>query len=319
MFKILIVKLGAIGDAIMASTIVPEARRIHPNAHITWLCGTEIVDLVNTFKGVDDVVSIDNRGLAGGKLDKAKTVLSAWQKLKGERFDLIITAHSDSRYLLLTKFVSANERRSFGGRALIPGRYHATEYARLVSGMDDSIEMEFPFAESNIVATPSDMILLAPGGAKNIMMSSSLRRWNIEYYVALAKMLIDKGFNVGLVGSNGDLWAQEAFYGLNVTSFIGKTTIPELMALIGGAKAVVSHDSGTMHIAYYMGRPLVSIFGATSPNSFTPKNVSYLSAQLPCSPCYDGKNYAACSDNICMQRVTPEMVIERLSQIIDLY
>jgi heptosyltransferase-2 len=90
------------------------------------------------------------------------------------------------------------------------------------------------------------------------------------------------------------------------------------MSLIGGARALVSHDSGAMHIAYLMGTPLISLFGATLPSSRLPTAYkdAALSVELPCIPCYDGKNYANCSSNICLQMITPDMVIEKILLLI---
>jgi heptosyltransferase-2 len=161
------------------------------------------------------------------------------------------------------------------------------------------------------------MILLAPGGAKNAMMTSNLRRWPIEHYVTLAKSLLERGERIGLIGGKDDLWAEDFFAGLDITSFIGKTNIPQLMTLIKGAKALVSHDSGVVHIAYYQGTPLVALYGPTSANNFLPPSLHRYSLSIPldCAPCYDGRFYADCKANECMQQITPLSVLQTLSSL----
>ena len=73
--------------------------------------------------------------------------MSGWSALRGRRFDLVITAHSDPRYRMLAARVRAAERRWLGERdarpRLVPGRYYGDEYVRLVTGVDDGTAVSF--------------------------------------------------------------------------------------------------------------------------------------------------------------------------------
>jgi heptosyltransferase-2 len=149
------------------------------------------------------------------------------------------------------------------------------------------------------------------------MSNMSLRRWDTENYVRLAKELIKKGYKVGLIGSDTDLWVEKHFEGLDVKSFIGKTDITGLISLIKSARAVVSHDSGPFHITCMTDTPLVGIFGPTQSKFWLPKrgNISAIDAKTICSPCYDGRFYADCTDNICMRSITVEEVLSELMKL----
>ena len=316
----LIIKISALGDAVMASSMISAIRSKHPDAHITWFCGEEIFDLVKLFKGIDNILTVDNKLLSGGILNKIKFVFKCWKILLGKKFDLCVTGHSDFRYRLLSLSARCKICRRFGGRfGPLPGRYHGTEYVRLAIGHDHSIENPYPAAEINVLPSSlsKGMVLLLPGGARNIMRNDNLRGWPVEHYAALAEKLISKAIPVGLIGGKDDLWVEDKFKLLPVISFIGKTSVRELLELIAGASAVVAHDSGPMHMTYALNTPLAAIFGPVMPQTRLPAEIigNVIYSDIPCSPCYDGRNYADCRDNICMRSIPVCEIVKKLEEI----
>jgi heptosyltransferase-2 len=81
-----------------------------------------------------------------------------------------------------------------------------------------------------------------------------------------------------------------------------------------GADLVVSHDTGPMHLARLVRAPLVALFGPTNPHEllWTDETVTVLwgGGHLACRPCYDGREFARCADNICLSSVSPAVVHE---------
>ena len=106
------------------------------------------------------------------------------------------------------------------------------------------------------------------------------KRW--PYFRELAQKL---GPRAVLLGSEKDAQAGAALPGLNL---IGKTTLDEAIRLIAGADAVVSNDSGLMHVAAALGRPQVALFGSSSPLHTPPASdkARVLWLHLECSPCF---------------------------------
>jgi heptosyltransferase-2 len=321
--KVLIIKLSALGDAVMASSLLAALRsRYGEDIHITWLAGSEIAELVALYKGVDELWTVDNSLLARGLFGRLKFVLSVWKILFAKRYDLAITAHSNSKYWILSYSAFCKKRVHFGGRSgPIPGRYHAAEYARLAFAKDSELTGHFPFAELKEIKRAEvgkGFFLLLPGGALNLMCNISLRRWGTENYVELAGELIKRGYKVGLIGAKTDLWVERFFEGLDVASFIGKTGIAELIAIISNARAVITHDSGPFHITCMTDTPLVGLFGPIDSKLRAPpqkKNLAAIDAKTICSPCYDGRFYADCVNNICMRSITVEEVLEKLREL----
>ena len=335
--SVLIVKLAAIGDVVMALPMVTALRAQDAATQITWLCGQTSAPLVERVEGIDECVSRRRRRspLRKSAREKAQAVMSGWSTLRGRRFDLVITAHSDPRYRMLGARVRAAERRWLGERGgrprLVPGRYHGDEYVRLVTGIDD--ESAIRFAPPPVRATLDvdvarriaafagrRLIALAPGGARNPARDNPLRRWPLQNYAALARQLVAAGDIVLLTGTADDEWIRAAFAGIEVTDLIGATTLPGLAALYTHCAAVVTHDSGPLHIARLVDARVVALFGPTMPTTIlrdSPRAIAlWPGVVLPCAPCYDGQNFAACASNRCLQLLTPEAVAASVTTLV---
>ncbi len=155
-------------------------------------------------------------------------------------------------------------------------------------------------------------IALAPGGAKNVMRDDALRRWPIEHYAKLAILLREKGYEVVITGAETDGWCSEYFLGFE--NLIGKTGLLELIDFYKQCSLLITHDSGPMHLAKLSDCEVIALFGPTNPFERTgsPEKIHVIwgGKDLPCRPCYDGKNYPPCKSNICLKQITPEEVLE---------
>ena len=98
----------------------------------------------------------------------------------------------------------------------------------------------------------------------------------------------------------------------------GETTLSELAALIRRAAICVTNDSGPMHLAVALDRPVVSIFGPTDPVWAGPyqRDNAVLRAELPCSPCYLRQLSGCNFGHACMKDVSAAAVIERVDGIL---
>jgi heptosyltransferase II len=324
--KVLFVKLGAIGDAVMALSLVPALESAHPGAKLTWMCGRGIEPLLRLFPQIHELIVVDERTLFGKSKVKALGELLGLQKrLLGRRFDLVLHGNVDWRYRLLTAAVRAGETRGWSRSKArpwpIPGRYHGDEYARLVAAespetrhwVPPAPKLEISAALRETVAGPGRLIVLAPGGAKNILADSSLRRWPLENYVALAQELVQRGFRIALTGGETDRWVQPAFEKIPHLDLIGRTSLPDLLGVYTLAAAVVSHDTSSVHLPRLVGTPVVALFGPTTPSQFFPANakgrVIWGGEHLACRPCYDGRNYSVCRKNNCMISIAVTQVL----------
>lgn len=330
----LIVKLAAVGDVVMALPMVSALRSLDPDVRITWMCGRKAGPLVRLVDGVAEVLSVNEAAmLAGSPAAQIGAVLGAWRQLRGRRFDAVYTAHSDARYRVLTSPVRARVRRWLGGdrhsRGIVPGRTHTDEYVRLVTGLDDHRALSFPAPALRVSLSPDltrrleafnperrSLVAITPGGARNVARENPLRRWPLDRYAELTDALNQLGYRVVLTGDRTDGWVRPAFRERKVLDLIGATDLPALAALLRACAALVGHDSGPLHIARSVGTPVVALLGPTPPSMFfrpDPRTVVlWPGGLLPCAPCYNGHEFAGCSNNVCMQMIDCDTVVRSI-------
>ncbi len=307
MQKVLIVKLGAIGDVVMTLPLL-KALKEKEDVHVTWMCGEAPKQLLEKMGLVDRLLVVDEKKLLKGSFfQKCLFVWGVWKKLKCARFDLIIVAHADPRYRLLT-FFNRGEKRFFRPQK---GIYHAKEYLKL-GGEEDSIS--YPQMFSN---PKEHFIAIAPGGAKNVLADDMLRRWPMTHYRALIELLTQKGYKVVVTGAETDTWCLPYLEGLAFENLIGKKNLIELIEVYSKASCLITHDSGPFHLAKIAGCPCLGLFGPTNPLERTSNNFFIWGGEnLPCRPCYDGKKFAPCQNNLCLKRISPQQVFEKILTII---
>ena len=343
--RILIVKLGALGDAIMATAGLIPLRERYEGAHITWLAGRSVTPVLRLVPEIDELIEVDDAAiLTGGTLARARALIQVLGSLAGRRFDLVLTAHPDRRYALLTKTVRAGERRRFSwdgsGVPFIHGRHHCDEYVKLFTGAEDDCAVPPVFPAVSCELSPrhagirdplgAPVVLLAPGGARNLLRSDALRRWPVDHYAALATSLHEEGVRCVLIGDKHDAWTRPHFSSLDLIDLIGETTLEELLAICQASDALVTHDTGALHLGRLAGVPQVALFGPTNPSRVAPSERHHRAGEamnppaitlwggagLSCRPCYDGVDYADCVDNACLREVSPRRVKEAVMQLL---
>ncbi len=162
------------------------------------------------------------------------------------------------------------------------------------------------------LAPDQPLLALCPGAE-----FGGAKRWPAEYYAELAGHYLARGWQVALFGSTNDQPVTAAIragceHHPACIDLAGRTRLAEAVDLLSLATAVVSNDSGLMHIAAALARPLVVIYGATSPG-FTPPlndNSAVLVSDIDCAPCFQREcplGHHGCMRHTPMQRVATEL------------
>jgi len=148
------------------------------------------------------------------------------------------------------------------------------------------------------------------------------KRWPSEHYAKVAEIKIREGWQVWLFGSKNDHAVGESIRewlipGLREESvnLSGETSLAEAIDLLSCSDAVVSNDSGLMHVAAALNRPLVAVYGSTSPG-FTPPladQVEVVRLGLECSPCFD--RTCRFGHYNCLRLLEPEAVASALQRL----
>ena len=159
------------------------------------------------------------------------------------------------------------------------------------------------------------LLVLAPGT------NWETKQWRGEAFAEVARHFMQKGFAVTLIGSDREraLCDDVAKLAPGTINLAGETTLSELAALISRAAICVTNDSGPMHLAVALGRPVVSVFGPTDPVWAGPyrRDGAVLRADLPCSPCYLRQLSRCMHGHDCMQKVSAAAVIERAESMLN--
>ncbi len=141
------------------------------------------------------------------------------------------------------------------------------------------------------------------------------KRWPAAHFAALARNLAARGYAVWLVGSPRDHTVAETITQAGdgaCVNLCGKTSIAEAVDLLAAARLIVTNDSGLMHVAAAVGRPLVALYGSSSPQ-FTPPlsaQARIVSLNVECSPCFAREcplGHFKCLNDLAPERVFAEI------------
>jgi lipopolysaccharide heptosyltransferase I len=146
------------------------------------------------------------------------------------------------------------------------------------------------------------------------------KHWHVEGFAGVGRYLLQRGLGVVVAGAPKDRarCAEVAAACPGACDLAGQTTLAEFAALLNRAAVAVTNDSGSMHLAVALGRPVVSVFGPTDPLRIGPygRRDAVVWAGVPCAPCYF-KSLSQCPhDHACMRQVTAGMVIERVEAVL---
>ncbi len=157
------------------------------------------------------------------------------------------------------------------------------------------------------------MLALAPGAE-----FGPSKRWPARYYAEVASTKLKEGWDVWLFGSSKDKFIADQVVSQTVgtvTDLTGRTSLEDSIDLLSLATVVVSNDSGLMHIAAALNKPMVAVYGSTSAH-FTPPlsdQVDLVMEKLPCMPCF--KRVCPLGHWRCMLDLKPEKVLKHLDQV----
>ncbi len=299
---------------------------------IYWACGKAAQPLLECYSWIN-VIPVDDKAiLLGGPWERVKSIVGLWSRIDFKGYDLCAVLYYDKRFRLLALPIRARRKFTLSTHsrktALLAGRHHTDEYVRILLDTTDGCREQsiFPVRPDRLPLSPWSQgraprrIAIVPGGTSNVLGEQFLRRWPIESYVVLAKRLLDRGWEVALLGGPEDVWVKPYFRELAFTDAIGTLSLPHVVSACDACDAVVTHDTGPLHLAGLSKTCLVGIFGPTDPATRVPRRpfaVGIWGGQgFACRPCYDGHDFAACQFNGCMHQVTPERVVRELDRLL---
>ena len=323
--EILIVGPSWLGDAVMMGSLVQRLKARAPAPMISVLAPTHLADLMARMPGVDAV--LDNPFAHG-----ALRLGDRWRlgrSLAG-RFDQAIVLPHSFKSALVPAFAGVPTRTGFVGEArqMLLNDARALDEARLPRMVDRFCLLSEPPGAETPAETPSPRLTASAANIAAARAAFALderpavalcvgaeygpaKRWPARHFAALAQRLAGEGLAVWLLGSPADapIGAEiEALAPGSAANLVGRTSLGQAIDLIAGAAGVVSNDSGLMHVAAALDRPLAALYGSSSP-TFTPPlsaKAAILSEDIACSPCFERTcplGHFKCLNDLASERV----------------
>ena len=332
--NILIIGPAWVGDMVMAQTLFILLREHNPDINIDVLAPDWNKPLLERMGQVNNALSLpfkhgelNCRGrykiaklLRHKNYDQAIVLPNSWKSAlipfwakislrTGWRGEMRYGLLNDCRILDKTKLPLMIQR--FCALAL-PGRQKLPDYLPRPSLVSQEEKISVAIDKHHI-KTDKPIMALCPGAE-----FGPAKRWPARHYAKVAKSKLERGYQVWLFGSSNDqATAAEIQKEVNNTcvDLTGKTSLAEAIDLLSLADCVVSNDSGLMHIAAALARPLVVLYGSSSPG-FTPPlsdNVEILSENLACSPCFQRE--CPLKHLNCLRNLQSERVLDALMRL----
>lgn len=297
MRRILVVAPNWIGDALMAQPLFARLREKLGQFRLEALAPPWVAPVLRRMPEVDEVIEAD---LAHGALQlRARWRLG--RELKRRAYNQAIVLPNSWKSALVPFFADIPLRSGYAGESrygllnLIyrnddaKGSPMALHYARLAEkpGEQPAAPLPEPRLQVSRQAARATAARFGLGGRYVALCPGAeygpAKRW--PYFGELARRLAETKLQVALVGSAGD---RDACAGIEGVNLAGRTTLEEAIELLAGAEAVVSNDSGLMHVAAALGVPQVALFGSSSPEHTPPRSAlaRVVWLKLECSPCF---------------------------------
>ena len=290
--RILIVRLFAIGDVVMATPVLKTVKSSVPDASVMFMVGKWSAPVLECNPYIDNVMFVDDHAFFDRKWTE---LIKIGMTLRANKFDAVISLHG-SRALNSLLYLSTwpakfyclsypNRKIPATGRVDIDlGRHKVelfTELAEKAAAGSpgrvhhpcvylDPVEIETgkQIVESRLDVDPRRLLGLCPGGGKNPGSFEPSKRWGTGRYGELARMILDEtDFGIILLGNVDDspLLDELTASGKDARRIVSITDLDlrRAAAVINNCSLIVGNDSGLMHITAALARKTITIFGPT--------------------------------------------------------
>lgn len=332
--RVLIIKPSSLGDVVSAITLPAGLKRTFPHVHVSWLVVPSCADILRGQPKIDELIIFDRKrfGRIGRSVSATGGFWRFCRELRQKKFDWVIDLQGLFRSGFLSRVSGAEVRAGFSHARELAGLFythHATvEPMHVVEenlhlawdlGVDARTE-DFRLSILPEAAAAADALLAEKGlKPKGFIVAVPGARWPnkmypVEHWRTLLGLL-DRP--VALVGAPGEeeLCGQVAEGLSNVANLAGRTSLPQLAAVISRASAVICGDSAANFIAPAVGTPNLELIGPTDPLRTGPfRTGKAVVAELPCQGCL--RRRCLHKPARCMAAIQPQRVAEALGKLL---
>lgn len=351
--RILVVKLGDLGDFILTTPALAALREAHPTATIDLLGVPAAAPLLANGL-VNNHLLLPRGALESALATAPLRPLALAGALRRRAYDAFVllqhltTAAGTAKYAALALASGAPRRVGLdNGRGPFLtdrvrdqgfGARHEADYWLAVAARLDADPSPrptlVPFADADATAaealladTPRPIVALHPGSGPY----STARRWPADRFVAVGRALTtQRNASLVVVGNERPVNATVAA-ATGARDLTGRTSIGTLAALLSRVDLLICNDGGVMHVGVAAGTPIVAIFGLTDPRAWGPyygdsahqERAQIVDVPLPCRPClYRGHDLGwrnGCATRDCLDLISTGMVLAAAERQLDCF
>ena len=335
MQKILIIGTSWVGDCMLMQPMLMRLKQRYPDCLIDVLAPSWTISLLSAMPEVN--ATIVNPFPHGTLLLKERYELGV--QLRAANYDQAIVLANSLKSALVPFFANIPLRTGFIGemrfgllndarklnKTVLP--LMVERFAQLAEARGDAIPRPLANPKLSIAEAQRDTTLnklnltlekpvaiFCPGAEYG-----HAKRWPVAYFAETAQRLHQLGYAVWLIGSGKDREVAETIVALgnaDTLNLCGSTDLNDAIALLSCAQLVISNDSGLMHLAAALDRPMIALFGSSSPQ-FTPplsSEAMVVKLDIKCSPCF--KRECPLGHFNCMNHLTPDRIWEKIQTLL---
>lgn len=332
MKRILIIRCGALGDLVYATSVISALKlEFGKDTIIDFVSNPGNASLFIEDNRVNKVFNLKHKKIPIFFSSYKKDIINESKKTP---YDILINFEFGKQFKSLINAIKA--KKKFG--ALVedinfPSNVkHSVDvikymYKNVVS--EDTFNKSFPnligSSEEKILekfALPAEYLIISPSNSHQKRNILNYRAWDNDKWISLIKKLEDK-IQIVIIGNKGE---EEFFnklkpYSSKIIDLVGKTSLVDLIGVISSARALVATDTGTAHIASAVNTEVFALIGPTPADVTGPYQSPYnkvhiISSNAACSPCYKTTVMKACKVNICMKNISVKMCEEIITKAI---
>lgn len=339
--KILVVGPSWVGDMVMAQSLFKVLHQQHTGLELHVLAPAWSRPLLQRMPEVQTAIDLP---FAHGELSLGKRY-ALGRKLRTDGYQQVIVLPNSLKSALVPWFAKIPLRTGWRGeqrglllndcRALDKKKYPMMVQRFVALALPPEAELTDPIPVPQLISsresalqavadlalkwtTDTQVLALCPGAE-----FGDAKQWPSEHYAEVAKEYSNRGWRIALMGSANDREVCAQIVAqlpqqlrLQCDNLAGRTSLAQVIDLLSRARAVVSNDSGLMHISAALHRPVVAVYGSTS-SEFTPPlsdQVELLHTDIDCRPCF--KRQCPYGHKRCLTELNPGQVLSALNNLL---
>lgn len=328
--RILVVGPSWVGDMVMAQSLFMTLKASNPDVYIGVVAPAWSLPILERMDEVDEAVALEvghgefgwgsRRRLAAtlrGRFDRAIVLPRSW---KSALVPFLARIPKRTGFTGEQRLLLLNERRELDKTVL---DQTVKRFVSLGVSLEGARQGDFMLPAPRLRCDPANQArlleALALGGRPAIAFMPGAeygpaKQWPLAYFHSLAGSLVERGFEVWVLGgpkdqADGETIAQDLPH---VHNLCGRTQLADAVDLLAACQQAVTNDSGLMHVAAAAGARIQAIYGSSSP-AYTPPltsnaEIHYLA--LDCSPCF--QRICPLGHTNCLNHISPERLLQAM-------